>query len=119
VLRLLLTLGGPLLRLIGIPALEQAFAELKAQFDRIEAEQRAIRAELAEVRKRNDAVFEGWSMMSKARNMLPHAPAAAPAPKGETLQQRARRVARHVTPDPDPTPDEDEDSEDEPPESHV
>lgn len=116
-LRLLLTLGGPILRLIGIPALEQAFAELKAQFDAIEERQKQIEARLAEVEKKNQAVFDGWALMSKARNMLPHAPAADPAPKGETLQQRARRVARHVTPDPDPTPDENEG--DEPPESHV
>lgn len=116
-LRLLLTLGGPLLRLIGIPALEQAMAELKAQFDRIEAQIADVLTRLASVEKKNDAVFRGWELMSKARQQLPHAPAADPHPPGETLQDRARRVARHVKPDPDPTPDEGD--EDEPPESHV
>lgn len=119
ILRLLLGLASPLVKLLGVSALTEAMDLLKRQFDAIEARQADIEKRLAEVEKKNQAVFDGWALMSKARNMLPHAPAADPHPEGETLQQRARRFARHVTPDPDPTPDESEEDGDEPPESHV
>lgn len=95
-LRLLLGVFSPLVKLLGVSALTDAMDALRAQFDRIEQRQAAIEARLDKVEARNDTVFHGWELMSKARAQLPHAPAADPSPPGETIQQRARRVARHV-----------------------
>lgn len=110
-LRLLLGLASPLIRILGVSALTDAVDLLRAQFDRIEARQKEIEERLDKVEKRNDAVFHGWELMERARAALPHAPAADPHPPGETLPQRARRVARHVA--------NVEGEGDEPPESHV
>lgn len=118
-LRLLLGLAGPLIRLLGVSALQDAMDALRRQFDAIEARQADFEKRLAAVEKRNDAVYEGWEWMQKARKVGRHADAADPHPPGENLQDRARRVARHVTPDPDPTPDESEEGGDEQPDSHV
>lgn len=104
-LRLLLGIFSPLVKLLGVSALTEAMDALRAQFDAIEQRQAAIEARLAEVEKKNNAVFHGWELMSRARAQLPHADAADPHPPGETLQDRARRVGRHVEPkEPDKYP---------------
>lgn len=114
---------SPLVKLLGVSALTDAMDALTRQFDAIEARLAQVEKELAEVRKRNDAVFHGWELMSKARSQLPHAPAADPHPDGETIQERARRVARHVSPNPlimrkyQPDPDDEEGGD--PPPDHV
>lgn len=112
-LRLLLGIFSPLVKLLGVSALTDAMDALRAQFDAIEARQAAIEKRLDAVEKRNDAVFHGWELMAKAHTQLPHAPAADPSPAGESLADRARRVARHVK------AANVEGDGDEPPEDHV
>ena len=112
-LRLLLGVFSPLVKLLGVSALTDAMDALRAQFDAIQAKQDEFELRLSAVERRADAVFHGWELMSKARDKLPHAAAADPSPAGETLQQRARRVARHVK------AANVEGEGDEPPEDHV
>lgn len=80
-LQLLMALAGPLLRAMGQSALaerlEEAILEVAVRLKTIED-----RLELVE--RKNDAVFRGWQLMQKARG------------EGGTLQDRARRAARHV-----------------------
>lgn len=117
-LRLLLGLASPLIRILGVSALTDAVDLLRAQFDRIEARQKEIEERLDKVEKRNDAVFHGWELMERARAALPHAPAADPPLPGEKIEDRARRYARHVDV-PKRKVANVEGEGDEPPESHV
>jgi len=87
-----MALAGPALRLIGQGAiadkLQHAIDELTIKLDE-------IFTRLAAVERKCDAVYRGWEMMAKARQQQ-HG--------SETLQERARRIARHV--EPDDRPDE-------------
>lgn len=112
-LRLLLGIFSPIVKLLGVSALTDAVDFLRRQLDAIQAKQDEFELRLSAVERRTDAVFHGWELMSKARNMLPHAPAADPSLPGESLADRARRVARHVK------AANVEGEGDEPPEDHV
>lgn len=112
----LLSLGGFLFKLLGVTALEEAMAHLKAQFDETDRRLAVVEAKLAAVEKNNAAVVHGWELMHKAREQLPHAGAADPRLPGESLSDAARRVGRHV---PQKKVANVEGEGDEPPDSHV
>lgn len=91
-LRLLLGIGGPLFKILGVTALEQAMAELKAQFDAIEGKQREFEARLAKMESDRGVIVHGLEMMHEARKAGRHAAAADPELPGEEAAARARRL---------------------------
>lgn len=96
-LQLLMALAGPLLRAMG----QQRLAEhLEAAIEELRVKLDEIFTRLAAVESKCEAVAHGWEEMRHARALLPHADAAEPAKPFETLQERARRVSRHVPDDP-------------------
>lgn len=120
-LRILLGLAGPLIKLLGVSALQTAMDELRAQFDRIEAKQADFETRLARMEKRDDAFAKGMGWMEKARAVGKHADAATPRLPGETNSQYARRVfPAHAKDDDEASEAANVEGEDgDPPESHV
>lgn len=91
-LRLLLGIFSPLVKLLGVSALTDAMDILKRQFDAIEARQKGIEERLGEVEKRNRLMYENVDRMVRARMAAPHADAAPPRLPGESIDAYARRL---------------------------